>query len=40
MMTEPYPERYPQDDTSEPETDLPDSAFDSDAPPANDDLQP
>lgn len=32
-MTEPYPERYPQDDDTAPETDLPDSAFTSAAPP-------
>jgi hypothetical protein len=36
-MTEPYPERYPQDDDSVPEVDVPDDAFDPAAPCPQDD---
>jgi len=35
-MTEAYPERYPQDDDSAPEPDLPDAAFVTDAEPPQD----
>jgi hypothetical protein len=43
-MTEPYPgdlaDHEHQDDDSPAEVDLPDEAFDSDAPPAQDDPEP
>jgi hypothetical protein len=38
-MTEPYPDRYPQDD-DRPLDDLPDDAFDPEAPAPQDDYEP